>query len=100
MWLSDELGAIYTDKQFASLYPKVGQLAEQPWRLAVMSIMQYMESYTDRQTAEAMKTRIDWKYTLSLELTDPGFDFSLLSEFRSRLIKGQQEVSSIRKTEH
>jgi hypothetical protein len=77
MWLRDELGAIYTDEQFASLYPKVGQLAEQPWRLAVVSIMQYMENYTDRQAAEAMKTRIDWKYALSLELTDPGFDFSL-----------------------
>lgn len=53
--------------------------------------MQYMENYTDRQAAEAMKTRIDWKYALSLELTDPGFDFSLLSEFRSRLINGEME---------
>jgi transposase len=91
MWLRDELGAIYTDEQFAKLYPGKGQLAEQPWRLALVSIMQYMENYTDRQAAEAMKTRIDWKYALSLELTDPGFDFSLLSEFRSRLIGGEIE---------
>jgi transposase len=64
MWLRDELGAIYADEQFANLYPPEGQVAEQPWRVAVVSIMQYMEKYTDRQAAEAMKTRIDWKYAL------------------------------------
>jgi transposase len=77
MWLRDELDAIYNDEQFTSLYPNVGQLAEQPWRLAMMSIIQYMENYTDRQAAEALKARIDLKYALSLELTDPGFDFSV-----------------------
>ncbi len=91
MWLRDELGAIYQDEQFAALYPTVGQFAEQPWRLAVMSVIQYMENYTDRQAAEAMRERIDLKYALSLELTDPGFDFSVLSEFRSRLIEGGLE---------
>ena len=91
MWLRDELGAIYNDEQFAALYPNSGQLAEQPWRLAIASVIQYMENYTDRQVAEAVKTRIDLKYALSLELTDPGFDFSVLSEFRSRLIKGGLE---------
>jgi transposase len=91
MWLRDELGAIYTDEQFLSLYPTVGQLAEQPWRLALMCLIQYMENYTDRQLAEAVKNRIDLKYTLSLELTDPGCDFSVLSEFRSRVVKGGLE---------
>jgi transposase len=90
-WLRDELGAIYQDEQFLALYPNVGQLAEQPWRLAFMSLVQYMEHYTDRQAAEALKTRIDLKYALSLELTDPGFDFSVLSEFRSRLQEGGAE---------
>ncbi len=85
LWLRDELDAIYQDEQFLNCYPKTGQLAEQPWRLALMSVIQYMENYTDRQAAEALKTRIDLKYALSLELTDPGFDFSVLSEFRSRL---------------
>ena len=51
MWLRDELGAIYKDEQFTSLYPNVGQLAEQPWRLAIMSVVQYMENYTDRQVS-------------------------------------------------
>ncbi|MDQ6645347.1 MAG: transposase, partial [Chloroflexota bacterium] len=72
LWLREELDAIYQDEHFLSCYPKTGQLAEQPWRLAMMSVIQYMENYTDRQAAEALKTRIDLKYALSLELTDPG----------------------------
>jgi transposase len=94
MWLRDELGAIYSDEQFASLYPKTGQLAEQPWRLAVMSIIQYMENYTDRQVAEAVKTRIDLKYALSLELTDPGCDFSVRSRIPQSLDQRQLGRSS------
>ncbi len=89
--LRDELGTIYSDERFAALYPQLGQPAEQPWRLALVTVMQYMENYTDRQAAEAVRTRIDWKYVLSLELTDPGFDFSVLCEFRQRLVAGQQE---------
>jgi len=91
IWLRDELDVIFKDEQFTSLYPKSGQLAEQPWRLAVMSIIQYMENYTDRQATEALRARIDLKYALSLEITDLGFDFSVLSEFRSRLIEGGLE---------
>jgi transposase len=51
-----------------------------------------MENLTDRQAADAVRGRIDWKYALGLELTDPGFDFSVLSEFRSRLIQGGAET--------
>src|SRR2546421_3900029 len=84
--LRDALGTIYTDELFVELYPQLGQPAEQPWRLALVTVMQFMENYTDRQAAEAVRTRIDWKYVLSLELTDPGFDFPVLSEFRSRFL--------------
>jgi hypothetical protein len=38
-----------------------------------------------------VRARLDWKYALGLELTDPGFDFSVLSEFRSRLINSRRE---------
>lgn len=62
MWLRDEFGALSHDEQFTSLYPSNGQFAEQPWRLALISIIQYMENATDRQIAEAVKTRIDFKY--------------------------------------
>jgi transposase len=60
--------------------------------LALVTVMQYMEGLSDRQAAEAVRERIDWKYALSLELTDPGFDFSVLSEFRTRLLAGGAET--------
>lgn len=65
--LRDELGTIYTDELFVKLYPHLGSYAEAPWRLALICIMQYMENYTDREAAEAVRSRIDWKYVLSLE---------------------------------
>jgi len=93
MHLREEPGTLYTDELFKELYPAGGSYAEAPWRLALVTVMQYMENLSDRQAAEAVRTRIDWKYVLSLELTDPGFDFSLLCEFRQRLLgAGQEEV--------
>jgi transposase len=68
-----------------------GQPAESPWRLALISVMQFVENLSDRQAAEAVRSRIDWKYALSLPLTDPGFHFSILCEFRQRLIEGNAE---------
>ncbi len=85
MQMRDELGSLFTDADFVALYPRRGQPAFSPWRLALVTIMQFVENLSDRQTAEAVRARIDWKYALSLELDDPGFDFSLLSEFRDRL---------------
>jgi transposase len=92
MRLRDELGELYQDEHFVSLYPVEGQPAYEPWRLALVTVLQYAEGLTDRQAADAVRERIDWKYALGLELTDPGFDFSLLSEFRTRLVENQQET--------
>ncbi len=89
--LRDILGSIYIDEDFADLFSVKGQSALSPWRLALICIMQYMENLSDRQAAEAVQGRIDWKYALSLPLEDPGFDFSALSEFRKRLIEGGKE---------
>ncbi len=93
MRMRDELGSIYIDQMFAALFPRRGQPAEAPWRLSLVTVMQYMEGLSDRQAAEAVRERISWKYALSLELTDPGFDFSLLSEFRARLLAGGAEAN-------
>lgn len=79
------------DFDFAALYPTHGQPTVSPWRLALICVMQFIEDLSDRQTAEAVRSRIDWKYVLGLELTDPGFDFSVLCEFRSRLVTGGAE---------
>ncbi len=89
--MRDVLGAIYDDASFASLFPNRGQPAEAPWRLALVTVMQFAEGLPDRQAAEAVRARIDWKYALGLELDDPGFDFSVLSEFRGRLVEGSAE---------
>lgn len=84
--LADELGTLFTDALFASLYPERGQPALPPWRLALVTMLQFAEGLSDRQAVAAVRRRIDWKYLLRLELTDPGFDDSVLSEFRSRLL--------------
>ena len=91
MKMRDEVAVLYEDRDFAKLFPKVGQPAETPWRLAMVLIMQFMENLTDRQAADAVRGRIDWKYALGMELADPGFDFSVLSEFRVRLVQGEAE---------
>ncbi|GHB74591.1 hypothetical protein GCM10010377_76340 [Streptomyces viridiviolaceus] len=81
----DELGPLFRDEEFADLFPVRGKPAWSPGRLALVSVLQFVEGLTDRQAAEAVRARIDWKYALGLELVDPGFDFSVLSEFRDRL---------------
>jgi transposase len=91
LMMRDALGTLFTDDDFAALFPTRGQPAEAPWRLALVTIMQYVEDVSDRQAAEAVRGRIDWKYALSLELTDPGFDSTVLSEFRTRLVMGSAE---------
>ena len=91
MTMRDELGQIFRDEEFAELYPALGQPAESPARLALVTVMQYVENLTDRQAAEAVRERISWKYALGLELTNQGFHYSVLSEFRQRLIKGGVE---------
>lgn len=89
--MRDELGVLFTDEMFISLFPNNGQPALAPWRLALVTIMQFSEGLSDRDAADAVRGHIDWKYALSLELEDSGFDFSVLSEFRARLVAGHSE---------
>jgi transposase len=89
--MRDLLGTLYDDQLFAALFPPQGQPALAPWRLALITIMQFAEGLSDRQAAEAVRIRIDWKYALNLELSHPGFDFSVLCEFRARLLVGHAE---------
>ncbi|MDF6042239.1 IS1182 family transposase [Streptomyces sp. JH14] len=85
MRMRDVLGPVFEDAQFEELFPARGRPAVSPARLALVSVLQFAEGLTDRQAAHAVRSRLDWKYALSLELTDTGFDFSVLSEFRARL---------------
>ena len=91
MQIRDTLGTIYTDEAFADLFPTHGQPAEAPWRLALITIFQFMDHLTDRQAADAVRDRLAWKYARSLELINAGFDHTVLSKFRARLVEGHAE---------
>jgi transposase len=89
--LRDTFGPLLTSSQFQHLFSFEGRPAEDPARLAVITILQFAERLSDEQAANAVRGRIDWKYLLALPLEDAGFDASVLSEFRSRLIEGKVE---------
>src|SRR5262245_1885279 len=89
MQVADRLGTIYHDAQFAPLFPTRRQPAEAAGRLALATVLQCAEGLSDRQAADAIRSRIDGKYILGLDLTDPGFHHTVLSEFRTRLVAGE-----------
>jgi transposase len=87
-WISlrDEIADLYDNEAFADLYASNGQPGYAPWRLALISVLQFAEQLSDQQAADAVRSRLEWKYLLALPLDDEGFDASVLSEFRSRLL--------------
>ncbi|GGR18269.1 transposase [Deinococcus ruber] len=84
--LRDEFGVLYNDDVVRQVFPTRGRPAVSPWRLALVTVLQFVENLTDRQAAEQVRMRLDWNYALGLELTDPGFDHTVLREFRRRLL--------------
>src|SRR5262249_16276870 len=86
--IADMLGPIDADALLTDLFPRRGQPAEAPARLALVTVLQFVENLSDRRAADAVRGRIDWKYALGLELTDAGFHHTVLSEFRARLVMG------------
>jgi transposase len=95
MHIRDELGMLFSDTDFAALFSDVGHPALSPSRLLLITIFQFLEGLTDRQAADAVRRAIDWKYALALELTDAGFHFSVLSEFRDRLLSAEQQLARL-----
>jgi transposase len=95
--LRDALGTIFDDNEFADLFGRRGKPAELPWRLALVCLVQYMDNLTDREAADAVRGRMEVKYLLGLPLLDPGFDFSVLAEFRQRLLthEAQQRLFTL-----
>jgi len=87
----DELGSWCDDAAFAVAYGTRGKPGISPAQLAMVTVLQFTENLTDRQAADAVRARLDWKYCLGLALEDEGFDFSVLSEFRDRLLAGSLE---------
>jgi transposase len=81
----DRLGQWMADELFAAAFGVRGRPGWAPSRLAVVTVLQFCEDLTDREAAEGVRTRLDWQYALGLGLADPGFDHSVLSEFRGRV---------------
>jgi transposase len=90
MWVRDRLDELFVDENFADWFPADGRRGLSPARLAMVSVLQYAENLSDRQAAEEVRCRLDWKYCLALELDDPGFDHCVLSEFRDRMAQSDR----------
>src|SRR5947207_3696351 len=86
MRVRDELPGLFADEQFASAFGVRGRPGISPGQLALVTVLQFVENLTDRQAADAVRARIDWKYALGLDLSDAGFDHTVLTGFRQRLI--------------
>ena len=92
--IRDRLGEWLADEEFAAAFGIRGKPGWSPSRLALVTVLQRAENLTDRQAAEAVRTRIDWKYLLGLALDDPGFDHTVLAEFRGRVAEaGLEQVA-------
>ena len=89
--IGDKLFANISEQEFADLYPSEGQPGLSPVILAFVAVFQFIEKLPDRQAVESLRVRMDWKYALHLPLEYEGFNFSVLSEFRDRLLEGQAE---------
>lgn len=92
MTLYETLGPIFTNPDFADLYDHRGRPAEAPARLAMVLVFQHIEQLGDAEAADAVRARLDWKYALALELDDPGFDATILGDFRTRLLASGAEA--------
>ena len=87
MWVRDRLDGLWDDEDFASWYPRDGRPGISPAQLATVSVLQFLLDLSDRDAAEAVRCRIDFKYALGLDLDDPGFHHSVLGDFRDRLLE-------------
>jgi transposase len=87
MWVRDRLDGLWDDEDFAGWYPRDGRPGISPAQLATVSVLQFLLDLSDRDAAEAVRCRIDFKYALGLDLDDPGFHHSVLGDFRERLLE-------------
>ena len=89
--IRDQLGQWLDDEEFASVFGIRGRPGWPPSRLALVTVLQRAEKLTDRAAADAVRNHLDWQYLLGLPLDDPGFDDSVLAEFRARVAEGGLE---------
>ncbi|MGW3659595.1 IS1182 family transposase [Streptomyces sp. NPDC005151] len=90
MWVRDRLDGLWCDEDFTDWYPRDGRPGLSPAQLATVCVLQFLLGLSDRQAAEAVRCRIDFKYAMAMELDDPGFHHSVLADFRDRLAEGDR----------
>ncbi len=90
MWVRDRLDGLWRDEDFADWYPRDGRPGLSPPQPATVCVLQFVLCLSDRQAAEAVRCRIDFKYAMAMELDDPGFHHSVLADFRNRLAEGDR----------
>jgi transposase len=91
----DRLGEWLHDGDFAAVFGTRGRPGWSPSRLALVTVLQRAENLTDRMAAEQVRTRLDWKYLLGLALDDPGFDHTVLAEFRGKVADAGLEHAAL-----
>jgi transposase/IS5 family transposase len=91
MRVRDELGELFADAEFTGAFGVRGRPGWSPGRLAMVTVLQMAENLTDRAAAHRVRYDLSWKYCLGLELEDTGFDASVLSEFRTRVVEHHLE---------
>lgn len=87
----DELDRSFKDDEIVDIVQDFGKASPTSLQLALVTILQFRENLSDYRAAEAVRSRSAWKYVLGLELTDPGFEFSMLDDYRRRLKQGSKE---------
>jgi transposase len=95
MRVRDELGELFSDAEFAEAFGVRGRPGWSPGQLALVTVLQFVEKLTDRAAAHRVRFGMDFKYALGMELDDPGFDASVLSEFRARLVEHELEEKAL-----
>jgi transposase len=90
MWVKDRLDGLWCDEDLADCYPRDGRPGLSPAQLATICMLPFLLGLSDRQAAEAVRCRIDFKYAMALELDAPGFHHSVLADFRERLTQGDR----------
>ncbi|MFE5806223.1 IS1182 family transposase [Streptomyces sp. NPDC056491] len=90
MWVRDRLDGLWHDEDFADWYPRDGRPGLSPAQLATVCVLQFLLGLSDRQAAETVRCRIDFKYAVAMELDDPGFHHSVLADFRDRLAEADR----------
>lgn len=90
--IGDHLADLLSDEPFATMYETTGRQAVWPSLLAMVTLFQFLEKAPDREAARMVVTRLDWKYALHLPLDYLGFDFSILCDFRQRILAHGKEA--------